>query len=165
MVLKEEFFPLMGEIKGYISTLTFAGKGIFYGSCNKKTTLFWRWLSIEKPLLQIFLFVRTPGVWQSSFCHPACAENWKLHECCEYLIQGMWTVPCLKILFSVFDHRVGTQAVRSASEWLLCWSWQTPKQTNQEWILCIMLRWYMHFVTLCSGGFIHISKNLLKSVF
>lgn len=28
-MLKEEFFPLMGEIKGYISTLTFAGKGIF----------------------------------------------------------------------------------------------------------------------------------------
>lgn len=28
MVLKEEFFPLMGEIKEFIHTLTTAGKGI-----------------------------------------------------------------------------------------------------------------------------------------
>lgn len=103
-MLKEEFFPLMGEIKGYISTLTFAGKGIFYGSRNKTPNLFWKRFSTKKPLLQIFLFVRTPGVWQSSFSHPACAENWKLHECSEYLIQGMWNVPCLKILeaYSVY---------------------------------------------------------------
>lgn len=75
------------------------GKGyFFYGSHNKTPNLFWRRVSNEKPLLQIFLFVRTPGVWQSSFSHPACAENWKLHECSEYSIQGMWNVPCLKIL-------------------------------------------------------------------
>lgn len=101
---KRNFSPSWGKSKATSALWHLRERVFFYGSRNKTPNLFWRRFSTEKPLLQIFLFVRTPGVWPSSFSHPACAENWKLHECSEYSIQDMWNVPCLKILaaYSVY---------------------------------------------------------------
>lgn len=47
----------MGEMKGYISTLTFAGKGIFVlsGFCNKTLILFEADLTLKPTSANVFV--------------------------------------------------------------------------------------------------------------
>lgn len=142
-MLKEEFFPLMGEMKGYISTLTFAGKGIFF-FLDSVIKLWSNLKQIEhwNPLLQMFLFVRTFGVWPSSFGHSAGAQNWKLHECGEDAMQGMQNSLCLKIAWKAYSQYLITGWVRRQRNrlpngfFVEVGRYQSKQTRNESYALC-----------------------------
>lgn len=154
LVLKEELFPLMREMKEYISTLTVAGKGT---ACFGKPKLILRINGVFSELHHVSPF-RAVGVRPSPFSHSSGTKDWKLHECSECTICDIDDVPFLKIIDSHLVYLITGRLCRECG-WLPNGfsaevGGHKSKQTwNESNALCRYGKWilllFVYFVTVC----------------
>lgn len=166
MVLREEFFPLMEEVKNSVAVMIKGANGNILHKCTKtpnnlnfdlfNTTQLSFMSRFLSPCL-VFSAPRAVGLWWPPLSHSASIKSRKLHERCknyifkklnECIMSDAVRLPFVPVLYctdqiiKMYLLRVVTVQMPLASGWPHCSSWQTPKPTNLAWTSCTMLpRW------------------------